>query len=172
MAGRTLTISSAGKTFSFTGWKVGWATGPSSLIAGVQRAHQFLTFCAATPLHVAMAAALDALDDEFVGGLQRDYLARRDFVVAVLREVGFNVAVPEGAYFCLARFGDLSSSGDKAFARRLIEEAGVAAIPPSAFYVNDVDEGAQLLRFAFCKKRETLDEAARRLRDWRAREAR
>jgi N-succinyldiaminopimelate aminotransferase len=166
MAERTVTVSSTGKTFSYTGWKVGWAAGPAELIAGVQRAHQFLTFCASTPLHVAMAAALDRLDDEFVATLQRDYRARRDQLVDMLTDCGFSVAVPEGAYFALADFSALSDSDDRTFARQLIEQAGVAAIPPSAFYAVDKHDGRSLLRFAFCKQAPTLNEAGRRLRDW------
>jgi N-succinyldiaminopimelate aminotransferase len=166
MAERTLTVSSSGKTFSFTGWKVGWATGPAHLVAAAQRAHQYLTFCASTPLHVAMATAINALDDAFVDELQTGYRARRDHLVSVLRDVGFDVAVPDGAYFCLADIRSLTTLDDKAFARQLIEDAGVAAIPPSAFYADAVDEGAHLLRFAFCKTEATLNEAERRLRLW------
>lgn len=164
---RTLTLSSTGKTFSFTGWKVGWAVGPAHLVAATQRAHQYLTFCASTPLHLAMAHALDRCDDAFVQTLQREYRARRDFVVEVLREIGFQVSVPAGAYFCLASMPGVDD--DRAFARRLILEAGVATIPPSAFYSASVDEGRRLLRFAFCKKQSTLDDAAARLRRWHQR---
>ncbi|MBM4281272.1 MAG: aminotransferase class I/II-fold pyridoxal phosphate-dependent enzyme [Deltaproteobacteria bacterium] len=166
MQARTVSVSSTGKTFSFTGWKVGWATGPAPLIAGVQRAHQFLTFCASTPLHVAMGHALDRCDDAFTTTLQAEYRARRDFVTGMLRDAGFAVAVPDGAYFCLADIRGLTDDDDRTFARRLITEAGVAAIPPSAFYSRDVNEGRRLLRFAFCKTQGTLDEAARRLSAW------
>lgn len=169
MQQRTVTVSSTGKTFSFTGWKVGWAKGPAHLVAGVQRAHQFLTFCASTPLHMAMAQALDRCDDTFTTTLQTEYRARRDFVAGMLQDAGFSVAVPDGAYFCLADIRGLTDDDDRTFAKRLIAEAGVAAIPPSAFYSRDVDEGRRLLRFAFCKKKETLDEAARRLSAWKAR---
>lgn len=161
---RTLTLSSTGKTFSFTGWKVGWATGPAHLVAATQRAHQYLTFCASTPLHIAMAHALDRCDAGFVQTLQSEYRARRDFVVALLVEVGFEVAVPAGAYFCLASMPGVVD--DRAFAKKLILDAGVASIPPSAFYSADLSEGRRLLRFAFCKNQSTLDEAARRLRAW------
>ncbi len=167
MRDRTVSISSTGKTFSFTGWKVGWATGPCELIAAVQRAHQFLTFAAATPLHVAMARALDTHRDAFFVELARDYTRRRDFLVDVLREVGFDVAVPSGAYFVLAGTRPLTDEDDVIFARRLIDEAGVAAIPPSAFYASDLAEGRALLRFAFCKTPATLEAAATRLRAWR-----
>ncbi len=169
MRERTVSLSSTGKTFSFTGWKVGWCTGPKDLVACVQRAHQFLTFCAATPLHAAMATALSAFQRPFLDELVREYTGRRDFLVAALREVGFDVSVPQGAYFVLAGIRGLTAEDDVAFARRLIDEAGVAAIPPSAFYAADVDEGRRLLRFAFCKRPETLERAAERLRAWRRR---
>lgn len=169
MRERTVSISSTGKTFSFTGWKVGWATGPRALIAGVQAAHQFLTFCAATPLHAAMATALAEFGPPFFADLARDYTARRDFLVDALRSVGFAVSVPRGAYFVMASFAGLSDEDDLTFARRLIDEAGVAAIPPSAFYARDRAAGSSLLRFAFCKRPETLEDAAQRLRVWAAR---
>jgi N-succinyldiaminopimelate aminotransferase len=169
MRDRTISISSTGKTFSFTGWKVGWALGSAPLAAAVQRAHQFLTFCAATPLHVAMGAALDRCDATFLSSLQSEYRERRDFMVAVLKDTGFDVAVPEGAYFCLADIRGLTDDDDRTFAKTLIHEAGVAAIPPSAFYTRDIDAGRRLLRFAFCKRQETLQEAARRLRAWKHR---
>ena len=168
MRERTVALSSTGKTFSFTGWKVGWATGPAPLIAAVQRAHQFLTFCAATPLHAAMAAALASLQAPFFETLRAEYTARRDFLVGVLREVGFEVHVPQGTYFVLAGLRGITQEDDVRFARRLIDEAGVAAIPPSAFYAHAREEGQGMLRFAFCKRDETLGEAARRLRHWRA----
>ena len=166
MADRTVTISSTGKTFSYTGWKVGWAAGPAHLIAGVQRAHQFLTFCASTPLHMAMAGALDRLDDAYVVALQASYRGKRDRLVQTLQDSGFVVSVPEGAYFALADFSALSDLDDRAFAQQLVENAGVAAIPPSAFYNVDVGAGRSLLRFAFCKQDPTLEEAGRRLRAW------
>lgn len=168
MRDRTVSISSSGKTFSFTGWKVGWATGSAELVAAVQRAHQFLTFAAATPLHAAMARALDVHRETFFDELAREYTQRRDFLVDVLREVGFEVSVPKGAYFALVSIRPVTASEDDVtFAKRLIDEAGVAAIPPSAFYARDVEEGRSLLRFAFCKKPETLERAAESLRKWR-----
>jgi aspartate/methionine/tyrosine aminotransferase len=114
-----------------------------------------------------MARALSTFQQPFFEELAREYTARRDFLVAVLREVGFEVSVPQGAYFALASIRELTNEDDVTFARRLIDEAGVAAIPPSAFYSRDLEEGRRLLRFAFCKKRETLEEAADRLRAWR-----
>lgn len=169
MRERTVALSSTGKTFSFTGWKVGWATGPAPLVAAIQRAHQFLTFCAATPLHAAMATALATTGDEFYAELTREFTARRDYLLAVLRDVGFAPSVPRGAYFIICDFRALSTEDDVAFARRLIAEAGVATIPPSAFYSADLAAGQRLLRFAFCKRMETLERAADRLRAWQRR---
>jgi N-succinyldiaminopimelate aminotransferase len=167
MRDRTLRLSSAGKSYSCTGWKIGWATGPAPLIAGVQSAHQFLTFCSATPLQVAVAHGLDTLGATYADTLRADYAARRDFLAGVLREVGFTVAPCRGTYFLMADFTALPGAAgrdDQAFARHLIETAGVAAIPPSVFYLDDRDEGRRLLRFAFCKRMATLEAAAGRLR--------
>lgn len=164
MRERTLTLSSLGKTYSLTGWKTGWATGPAHLVAGLQAAHQFLTFCSATPFQQAAAVALDTLRDDFVAELKAEYTARRDRVVAALRAVGLDVAVPRGTYFVLADFARAWPHGDDiAFARHLTKDVGVACIPPSAFYAADAAEGRRLARFAFCKQAATLDEAARRL---------
>ncbi len=164
MRDRTLRLSSAGKTFSFTGWKVGWATGPAHLIAAAQAAHQFLTFCTAPPLQLAVARALDAFDADAEAALRAEFQARRDFLVDVLRAVGFDVAVPRGTYFVLADFGRLWAGDDRSFARHLVEQHGVATIPPSVFYAVDPAAGQRLLRFAFCKRTETLEAAAGRLR--------
>ncbi len=158
---RTLTASSTGKTFSFTGWKVGWLSGPPTLIAAAQAAHQFTTFAGATPLQVAMGEALTRYSDDFFRELRLAYSERRDFLVATLRESGFDVAVPDGTYFVLADFRRVFDRGDdRAFARYLIERAGVAAIPPSPFYAAALDEGRRLVRFAFCKRMDTLRAAA------------
>lgn len=168
MRDRTLTISSTGKTYSLTGWKIGWAVGPAPLVAAAQAAHQFLTFCPATPLQVAMATALERLDADYFDAFRADYTARRDQLMAGLTAAGFRVAAPAGTYFVLADFRALSDADDRAFARELIETAGVAAIPPSGFYRDTRDEGARLLRFAFCKRPETLAAACERLRGWGA----
>ncbi|MCC7382991.1 MAG: aminotransferase class I/II-fold pyridoxal phosphate-dependent enzyme [Deltaproteobacteria bacterium] len=164
MRERTLTISSAGKTFSFTGWKIGWAFGPPHLTAAIQAAHQFVTFATSTPMQVGLARTLRSLPSSFYGTLASEYLARRDRVAAVLEEVGFELTRPRGTYFIVAAFGRLFLGDDRAFARHLIEKAGVAAIPPSVFYAAQPDEGRRLVRFAFCKKDATLDAAAERLR--------
>ncbi len=167
MRERTLTLSSAGKTFSLTGWKIGWGTGPRALVSAMQSAHQFLTFAVATPLQVAMAEALDRLPGDYIPRFRREYIERRDFLVSVLRETDFDVAVPRGTYFVTVDFRRLSDADDRTFARRLTERVGVAAIPPSVFYAARPEEGRRLLRFAFCKRMETLREAAERLRKLR-----
>jgi N-succinyldiaminopimelate aminotransferase len=163
MRDRTLRLSSAGKTFSVTGWKIGWATGPRALVSALQAAHQFLTFCAPTPLQVAVAEALDTLGDDFYDGLRAEYRARRDFLAGVLTRAGFEVAPCAGTYFLLADFTRLWDGDDRSYARHLIEARGVAAIPPSVFYLSGTDDGARLLRFAFCKRMTTLEAAAERL---------
>jgi len=162
LAERTLTLSSAGKTFSLTGWKVGWGVGPAPLVAAAQAAHQFATFATATPLQAGLAAALTALDDTFYERLTAEYTARRDFLVEALRRVGFRVRPPQGTYFILCELGDVWAGDDRSFARHLVTEIGVAAIPPSVFY-GASDEGRRLIRFAFCKRDATLTAAAKRL---------
>jgi aminotransferase len=167
MRERTLTLSSAGKTFSLTGWKIGWGVGPRPLVSAAQAAHQFVTFSVATPLQVAMAAALTELREEYFTQLRREYAERRDFLMEVLARAGFELSTPQGAYFVLAdttkifppaKFGD-----DREVAKRLVQEHGVATIPPSVFYRRAPEEGRRLLRFAFCKKMETLQRAAERI---------
>lgn len=160
---RTVTLSSAGKTYSLTGWKIGWAVGPARLIAGVQAAHQFLTFCAPAPLQAAMAHALRTQADAYLSRLRQDYARRREVLMAALGRAGFELAVPRGTYFVLASFAGLFRGTDREVAERLIEVAGVASIPPSGFYQQAPEEGKHLLRFSFCKKMETLELAALRL---------
>lgn len=163
MRNRTLSISSLGKTWSFTGWKVGWATGPSHLIQAAQAAHQYVTFATATPLQYAAVHALSACSGDFLVQLKRDYTERRDLLMRVLQRVGFTVPSPGGAYFLLADFSNLFDGDDVGFAQHLIRTAGVAAIPPSFFYPSRPEAGNRLIRFAFCKRRETLEAAATRL---------
>ena len=161
---RTLTLSSTGKTFSFTGWKIGWAVGPTPLIQAAQAAHQFLTFAVATPLQVAMASALEQYQSDYFAEFQASYQQKRDFLVATLREAGLQPLTPEGTYFVLADFSDVFDGDDQTFARKLIEQHGVAAIPPSGFYRGNPKAGQSLIRFAFCKSMATLEAAAERLR--------
>jgi N-succinyldiaminopimelate aminotransferase len=156
---RTLAISSAGKTFSFTGWKIGWAVGPAHLIDGVAAAHQFLTFSSATPLQLAVARALQDLGSSFYSELRRSYQRRRDILVQGLRRCGFELRHPEGSYFAMARFDGLHRGDDRAFARFMATEVGVAVIPPSPFYRSVPEEGHRLTRVAFCKLEETLEAA-------------
>ncbi|MCJ7628379.1 MAG: aminotransferase class I/II-fold pyridoxal phosphate-dependent enzyme [Longimicrobiales bacterium] len=163
MRERTLTLSSAGKSYSFTGWKVGWGTGPGKLVDAAQAAHQFLTYTIPTPLQTAVAFALRNFGVEFIAQFRAEYLARRDFLVSALTDVGFDVAVPKGTYFILADFTPVFEGDDWEFARWLTKEHGVAAIPPSSFFQADAVEGRRLARFAFCKRMETLEAAVERL---------
>ena len=162
MRERTLTISSFGKTFSLTGWKIGWAAGPAVLMSAVRAAHQFVTFSTATPLQHAAARAL-ATGPEYYEQLRASYRAKRDSLVAELVRIGFGVRAPAATYYICADFRPLGFSDDVEFCRFLIEEIGVAAIPPSVFYARS-DEGKNYVRFAFCKRDETLETAVSRLR--------
>lgn len=165
MRERTMSLSSVGKTFSFTGWKIGWATGPSSMITAALAAHQFITFCSTTPMQFATAHALnESPGNGYFETLRKEYATRRDFLCEVLTECGLKVAAPKGTYFVLADFTSLFDGDDVAFTKWLVTEVGVAAIPPSFFYTADKAEGQKLVRFAYCKRAETLEAAAERLR--------
>jgi len=162
MAERTLTISSAGKSFSFTGWKVGWCSGPPQLVAAVRSAKQFLTFAGATPFQHAIAGAL-ADAERHVAPLRASLRAGRDLLCAGLSEAGFGVSVPQGTYFVNADIAPLGFGDARAWCRELPARAGVVAIPTSAFY-DDADAGRTLVRFAFCKRTAVIEEAVGRLR--------
>lgn len=166
MAERTVTMSSLGKTFSLTGWKIGWAIAPPELTRAVRTAHQFITFATATPLQYGAAAALDAPDSYYVE-FRTQYAERRDVLIEGLADVGFDVFPPQGTYFVLADHTPFGFASDVAFCRHLIERVGVAAIPPSAFYANR-EEGRSLVRFAFCKDVATLRAAVKRMRTLRS----
>jgi N-succinyldiaminopimelate aminotransferase len=170
MRDRTLTLSSAGKTFSYTGWKVGWATGPAPLVAAAQAAHQFLTFTTPAVLQLAVAEGLRSHTGAYLEELRSSYQEQRDYLVDVLREVGFRVAVPRGTYFVLADFTRLCNDNDLSFVQHMVKEHRVAAIPPSPFYEKRPEEGRRLVRFAFCKRMATLEAAAQRLRGLRGRD--
>jgi N-succinyldiaminopimelate aminotransferase len=161
MRERTVLISSSGKTFSFTGWKVGHTCAPPALTAAIRCAHQFITFCTATPFQHALAHAFVA-DDAFFTGLTAEYRARRDRLCQGLRELGFGVREPAGTYFVMTDIRPLGYADDVEFCRMLPEQVGVAAIPPSSFYEHPV-HGRHLVRWAFCKTDDLLDEALRRL---------
>ncbi|MCO5573533.1 hypothetical protein L7F22_027304 [Adiantum nelumboides] len=159
---RTVTLNSLGKTFSLTGWKIGWAVAPSNLTWGVRQAHAFLTFATATPFQWASVAALKA-PESFYKELVQDYSLKKDILVKGLKEVGFEVFEPQGTYFVMADHTSFGFPSDIEFCKFLIEEVGVAAIPPSVFYANP-DEGKHLVRFAFCKDEDTLKQAVDRMK--------
>ena len=162
MAERTLTISSGGKTFNTTGWKVGWMCGPEPLVAAGRTAKQFLTYVNAGPFQPAIAAGLD-LDDDFYADLAADLTAKRDHLVAGLLAAGFETFVPEATYFTTVDIRPIDPDGDGlAFCRTLPERCGVVAIPNEVFYARP-EHGRHLVRFACCKQLSVLDEAARRL---------
>jgi len=165
MAERTLTISSLGKTFSVTGWKIGWAMGPANLVHAVNQAHQYITYAVASPLQAAAAAALN-LPFGFFERLQSSYQARRDRLLEVLRRAGFKVFKPQGSYFIMVDWRGVAPrhvQDDMQFARWLIQEIGVACIPASPFYQEaDKPLGRYFARFAVCKKDDTLNAAAER----------
>jgi len=158
---RTITLSSLGKTFSLTGWKVGWAIAPPHLTAGLRSAHQYLTFTTPTPVQHGAVAAMTA-PETFYEEMRSDYRTKRDLLTDGLSESGFDVYPAEGTYFLMAGHGNFGFEDDRAFCRHLIEKVGVAAIPPSAFY-HDPADGAPLVRFAFCKDQSTLADALDRI---------
>jgi len=161
MADRTVTINALSKTYSVTGWRVGWTIASPQLTAGIRKVHDFLTVGAAAPLQEAGAVAL-AFPESYYRTLASDYVVRRDLLLAGLRSVGFQCAAPRGAYYILADAAGLGCRDDVAFARRLIETVGVGAVPGSSFFSRP-ELGRTLLRFAFPKTAETLNEAVARL---------
>ena len=165
MRERTVTISSAGKTFSFTGWKIGWTCAPPPLAAAVRATHQFITYAVATPFQHAMAAALQS-PASYYDELREGYRTRRDHLCAGLADIGFLVEPPSGTYFANADIRPLGFGDDVSFCLALPERVGVAAVPLSAFLL----EGGprHMVRFAFAKDVSTLDEAVERLRRLRA----
>jgi aspartate/methionine/tyrosine aminotransferase len=160
---RTLTINSTGKTFSMTGWKVGYAVGPAALNGPLRSVHQFVTFASATPFQEAMAAALEsAAPLGYYDELSRDYVHRRDALKAALEDASLPTLPMAGAYFLMSDISQLRFQTDVAFCRWLTTEIGVAAVPPSAFYL-DPARAPLLARFCFAKKAETIQLAAERL---------
>jgi N-succinyldiaminopimelate aminotransferase len=161
MRERTVTLSSLSKTFSATGWRIGWAAADRPLASALRLAHQYLTFSAPTPLQIAAAAALDA-PPSYYDELRASYRQKRDFLAGALRSVGFEVPPPQGTYFLCAGLGAFPGHDDVSFCRWLTEQIKVAAIPPSAFYEN-TEHGRGYVRFVFCKRQETLQAAVDRL---------
>ncbi|MEU3956825.1 pyridoxal phosphate-dependent aminotransferase, partial [Streptomyces achromogenes] len=162
MRERTVSIGSAGKTYSFTGWKVGWVTAAPELVGAVRSAKQFLTYVASGPFQYAVAEAL-ALPDSYYEEFRRGMLARREILAEGLTAAGFEVFRPAGTYFITTDIRPLGEKDGFAFCRALPERAGVVAIPNAVFY-DDREAGAPFVRFAFCKREEVLREAAERLR--------
>jgi N-succinyldiaminopimelate aminotransferase len=162
MRERTVVISSAAKTFSVTGWKIGWICAPPALTRAVRTAKQFLTYTNGTPFQHGVAAGL-GLDDGFFAHLAAGYRDRRDRLCSGLADVGFDVRPPAGTYFVTVDVRDVGEEDGLAFCRRLPAEVGVAAVPEVVFFSSDVDHGRPLVRFAFCKTDAVLDEGIRRL---------
>ena len=163
MRDRTIIISGASKTFSVTGWRVGTIVAPSTLNSAIRKVHDFLTVGAPAPLQDARAAGLESLGDDYYTELARDYRVRRDILCQGLLDAGFRCRPPEGAYYVMADFSALSSLDDTAFSHFLARECGVAPVPGSSFY-HRPEDGRKLVRFAFCKRAETLEGAVSRLR--------
>lgn len=165
MRERTVIINSMSKTYSVTGWRVGYAIAPPEITGAIRKVHDFLTVGAAAPLQAAGALALRS-PREYYAKLQTDYAQRRDFLLSALEAAGFRTFAPDGAYYIMTDIEHFNFKSDIEFTRHLIQEIGVACVPGSSFY-NDAStegRGAQQVRFCFCKKDETLHAAAERLR--------
>jgi aminotransferase len=161
MAERTVAINSLSKTYSVTGWRVGWVIAPAHLTTGIRKVHDFLTVGAAAPLQAAGAVAL-SLPDDYYARLATAYRERRDRMLTALEATGLRIFPPDGAYYVITDIGEVTAEEDVDFARRLIEDVGVATVPGSSFYSRP-ELGRSKIRFAFPKRSETLDEAAGRL---------
>ena len=160
---RTLTLNSVGKTFSVTGWKIGWAVGPANLVRALRQAHQWVTFATATPFQEAAAAALDlSAANGYYAQLRRAYAERRELLRSLLAAAGLPTLPVQGSYFISADIAALGYADDRAFCRFLTTEIGVAAIPTSAFY-SDPAAAPGFARFCFAKQAATLQAAGERL---------
>jgi aspartate/methionine/tyrosine aminotransferase len=161
MGDRTVTINGLSKSYSVTGWRVGWTVAPPAITNAIRKVHDFLTVGAPAPLQKAGAVAL-GLPAEYYQKLASGYQARRDRLMPVLADAGFKCFRPRGAYYVMTDIRAFGYPDDVAFAKYLVQEIGVATVPGSSFY-SDPKDGAGQVRFAFCKRDETLDEAGRRL---------
>jgi aspartate/methionine/tyrosine aminotransferase len=161
MRERTITINGLSKSYSVTGWRVGWAVAPPAITNAIRKVHDFLTVGAPAPLQEAGAAAL-SLPAIYYHELAERYRTRRDRLIPALEKAGFHCFRPRGAYYVMTDISAFGFPNDVEFARHLVQEVGIACVPGSSFY-KDPKDGSQQVRFAFCKRPETLDEAARRL---------
>jgi aminotransferase len=161
MRERTVTISGISKTYSVTGWRVGWCLAPPVMTAAIRKVHDFLTVGAPAPLQAAAAAALD-LPSSYYEGLAREYCEKRDYLVPALDQAGFRTFQPKGAYYVMTDISGFGATDDVAFARTLVQEVGVAGVPGSSFY-SKPEHGRQRLRFHFSRRRATLEAAVERL---------
>jgi aspartate/methionine/tyrosine aminotransferase len=167
MSDRTVTINGLSKSYSVTGWRVGWTVAPPVITDAIRKVHDFLTVGAPAPLQEAGAAAL-GMPARYYQNLAEAYCARRDRLMPALTQAGFRCFKPRGAYYVMTDISAFGFPDDLAFTKYLVKEIGVAAVPGSSFY-NDPRDGAQQVRFAFCKRDETLDEAASRIKGLRKR---
>jgi aminotransferase len=163
MRERTITVSGASKTFSITGWRIGTIVAPAETTDAIRKVHDFLTVGAPAPLQEAVAVALETLGRDYYEGLARDYRARRDLLCGALTAAGFSCTPPAGAYYVMTDFTGVSDLPDDRFAKWLTAECGVAPVPGSSFYSRP-ELGRTVVRFAFCKTMEMLEQAAQRLR--------
>jgi aminotransferase len=161
---RTVVVNSISKTFSLTGWRVGWVIAPAALTGAIRKVHDFVTVGAAAPLQEAAAMAL-GLPDIYYQTLAADYTARRDRLMAMLDPLPITAYRPHGAYYVMADVSGLGFESDVACARHLVESAGVATVPGSSFYAS-TDAGRGMVRFCFCKSEATLAAAETRLLEW------
>jgi aminotransferase len=161
MRERSILVNSMSKTYSVTGWRVGWVLAPPDLTDSIRKVHDFLTVGAAAPLQAAGAFALK-LPDSYYQRLAETYRAKRDRMLGILEEAGFECFRPRGAYYIMTDITRFGFPDDVSFARDLVQKIGIAVVPGSSFY-NDAADGSHQVRFTFCKKEETLSAAAERL---------
>ena len=167
MRERTVVVNSLSKTYSVTGWRVGYVIAPPDITSAIRKVHDFLTVGAANPLQHAGAYAL-SLPEKYYNALQKEYQRKRDYIIPILQQNGFRCEMPQGAYYVMTDISDFGYANDVEFTRFLIREIGVAVVPGSSFY-HDKSLGSQKVRFCFCKKDETLQAAAERLEKIKAR---